>query len=598
MIETKPQNEFRIKGGSSILNYIAKFSATEKAVFGFFCLASIITAIIMISWVNDAFMIQVPASGGQLTEGVVGLPRNVNPVIAVTDVDKDLSALVYSGLTKNSGGKMVPDIAKSFTVSSDGLVYSFILKDNAQFQDGTELTSEDIAFTIQKIQNSALKSPKRADWKDVTVTIVSPKEIKFTLKQPYTPFISITSVGILPKHIWGSVSDEQFIFSNFNIEPVGSGPYKVSSISRDSGGIPTKYTLSTWRGYYEKTPYISTLIFNFYADQGKSIDALTSGYVDSVPSIGATDALRLSQNLSEPYDIISSTLPRNFGIFFNQSQSPILADKIVRQALSMSVDRDEIVRVALDGFASPTFGLIPPTNTDRSREPITPASTATSTASSTVRAVPSEFSVNVSKAVTLLEKNGWKLNPSAVYEKTNKKDVQVLAFDLYTADTPDLKQTAEILKKQWSSIGAKVTVKVFESSELYQNIIKTRKYGALLFGEYVGQDKDLYAFWHSSQRIAPGLNIALYTNSKVDKLLENIRSAPNEESRDTIYTDLEEMIMSDFPAIFLFSPDFTYAVPKEVKGIVLRDITTPSDRFNSIGSWYVKTDNIWKIFAD
>jgi peptide/nickel transport system substrate-binding protein len=153
------------------------------------------------------------------------------------------------------------------------------------------------------------------------------------------------------------------------------------------------------------------------------------------------------------------------------------------------------------------------------------------------------------------------------------------------------------VKNSWNTLGAQVDIKVFEPSDLYQNVIRTRKYDALLFGELVGKDRDVYAFWHSSQRNSPGLNVALYANSKVDKLLEDIRSTSDDKTRTQKYADLADLIQSDVPAVFLYSPDFIYVVPKSLRGMDFGNITITSDRWNSIGSWYVSTEKVWRIFA-
>jgi len=172
-----------------------------------------------------------------------------------------------------------------------------------------------------------------------------------------------------------------------------------------------------------------------------------------------------------------------------------------------------------------------------------------------------------------------------------------LSFDIYTANSPDLVATAKILKDQWASIGIQIDVQVFEPSDLYQNIIRTRKYDALLFGEQIGKDRDLYAFWHSSQRNAPGLNVAMYANSKVDALLSDIRSTASTTVAMTDYTKLDQLIRGDMPAIFLYSPDFIYAVPKTLSGVHLDSIVTPSDHWDSIAKWYLETEKVWKIFG-
>lgn len=542
----------------------------------------------MFNRANNYFLTEVPATGGTLNEGLIGLPRTINPVLAITEIDRDISSLVYAGLMKYSDGELVPDIAKSYTVSDDGLTYSFVIRDDVHFQDGIPLTTDDIVFTITKIQEANLKSPRRPDWTNIVINQKSETEISFTLKQAYSPFLTNTTVGILPKHIWGSLTDNEFIFNNHNIEPVGAGPYKVTSVKKDSESIPTEYTLKTWHGYHEKVPYLSSIVFKFFADENKAISALKDGTIDSLPAVSALASSELAESSIEKYTLLSEPLPRIFGIFFNQNQNPVLADKVVRRALEMAIDRQEIIDSVLFGYGMPLTGPLPLytsglTDSHNSIETTTETSTTT----------PSR----IIKAMEYLEDNGWSKNSDGIYEKETKSSTQQISFTLYTADTPDLKKTADIIEDFWKRLGVSIEIKVFESNDLYQNIIKTRKYDALLFGEQIGKDRDLYAFWHSSQRNAPGLNVSMYTNSKVDKLLEDIRKTDDAKLRSEKYVELDELIRNDIPAIFLYSPNFIYVIPKSIQNIRLETMSTPSDRWNSVEEWYQTTEKVWKWFA-
>jgi len=585
--DTDLPKELHIKKGSHILNYIRQFSATEKVIFGVLVALALTTAIIMAAQVNGHFKVSVPAEGGEMREGLVGLPRTVNPVLAVSDADEDITSLVYAGLTKSdASGNAVPDLAKSYAVSDDGLTYTFTLKDGLKFQDGAPLTADDVAFTVEKVQDPALKSPHAGDWANVTVKEVSPTVIQFTLKQAYAPFLSLTDLGILPKHIWGQVTDDQFIFSQYNIQPIGAGPYKVTGISRDKGGIPTEYRLSTWNGYAGRKPYLSNITFVFFTDDQSAFSALDSGSIDSLPSVPPDEAARLASDSAQSYTIMSAPLPRIFGVFFNQSQNAALADKSVRQALDMSVDRTAIVNAVLSGYGTPVQGPLPAG---------LPAQIGISTSTA-----PVATTSNIAAAQALLEKNGWKKDPSTgiyEYQKKGSKAVTALSFNIYTADAPDLKQAAELVKESWTELGADVSVKVFDSSDLYQSVIRPRKYDALLFGELIGKDRDLYAFWDSAERNAPGLNVAMYTNPKADKLLDQIRTTSSASARATAYAQFDQQVRSDVPAVFLYSPDFIYAVPKALSGISLRDLTVPADRFDSVNSWYIEKESVWKVFA-
>ncbi|OHA93661.1 MAG: hypothetical protein A2W58_02350 [Candidatus Zambryskibacteria bacterium RIFCSPHIGHO2_02_38_10.5] len=145
-------------------------------------------------------------------------------------------------------------------------------------------------------------------------------------------------------------------------------------------------------------------------------------------------------------------------------------------------------------------------------------------------------------------------------------------------------------------MGADVEVKIFEIGDLNQNIIRPRKYDALLFGEIVGRDLDLYPFWHSSQRVDPGLNIALYTNIKANKLLENIRKETDETLQKKYFDAFKKEIKNDVPAVFTYSPYFIYLIPKKIHNVTLGTLTTPSERFSNIFEWYIETNHVWKIF--
>jgi peptide/nickel transport system substrate-binding protein len=204
----------------------------------------------------------------------------------------------------------------------------------------------------------------------------------------------------------------------------------------------------------------------------------------------------------------------------------------------------------------------------------------------------------IAAAKKILQNAKWVWNDvKKIYEKKNKKETVELAFSISTSNAPELQAAAEMLKTMWEKIGASVTLKISEIGELNQNVIRSRKYDALLFGEIIGRDLDLFAFWHSSQRNDPGLNIALYTNAKADKLLEDARAISDQNTRFEKYAAFEREIKGDIPAIFIYSPDFLYVVPKRLKGFNLGRITVPAERFLNIEKWHLETDHVWQIFA-
>ncbi len=569
--------EFHIKRGEKILAIIRKFTATEKVVFAILTILALISAVSLAWRVNLTFLTPIASHGGTIYEGVVGLPRSINPILAVTEVDRDIVSLIYAGLTKYDNDKIVPDLATKYTVTPDGLTYTFTLREDLRFHDGIPLTTDDVEFTVQKVQDGTIKSPRRADWANVTIKKLSSKEIQFTLKQPFSPFITNTTLGIIPKHIWSKVSPDQFIFSQYNIEPIGSGPYRIKRIVRDNGGIPLYYTLTSFSRYHNREAYIADINIYFYSSERAMLDAYTNRTITSIARISPSEASRIASTTPHAR-VIHTPLPRIFGIFFNQNQAPLFIRPEVRKALNLATDRRAIVKDVLFGYGIESTGPLP---------------TDLSATSSMKRSVSSQ---DIETAKNILAKAGWVAGSDGILQFTDKKGTITFEFSIATADSPDLKQTATIIKKQWERIGAKVTIKVFEYGDLYQNVITPRKYDALLFGETVSKDIDLYAFWHSSQRNAPGLNVAMYVNSKVDKLLDDARVSLDLKAKNSFYTQFEKIIHDDIPAIFLYSPEFIYIVPDKVLDLDLRYVNSSSDRFYGIEKWYITTDNVWKIF--
>ena len=560
---------------------IKSFGLTEKTIFIIFSIIFIISSLSLLWKVDRHFMTEVPAHGGSLSEGLIGSPRFINPLLELSDPDRDLTYLIYSGLMRaTTNGDLIPDLAESYTVSADGLTYDFKIKSNAYFQDGVKVTADDIEYTIQMVQDVNLRSPKRNSWVGVDVQKINEREIIFKLKQPYSPFIENTTLGILPKHIWNSASADEFPFSLYNVEPIGSGPYKISQIKRNNSGIPTSYELKSFSKYTLGQPYIDTINFNFYPNEKNLIDAYETGQVESTSALLPQSFDTLKNKDGGLAEKIS--LPRVFGVFFNQNQAKIFLNKEVRQALSIMVDKDRIVNEVLNGYGQKIDGPLP--------NGIIPNQKVTETIFNKEEALK--------QARDLLTKASWKFNEAdKVWEKkVSKTETQKLVFSLSTGNTADLKSVANILKENWESLGIKVDVQTFDPSDLNQSVIGQRKYDALLFGEIINRSLDLFAFWHSSQRNDPGLNISMYANSRVDKLLEDARKTQDIEARIEKYVDFEKEIKKDTPAIFLYSPNFIYITPSKIKGLEQNKITMPFERFLNINKWYIETNNLWKIF--
>ncbi|MBP6860434.1 MAG: peptide ABC transporter substrate-binding protein [Candidatus Pacebacteria bacterium] len=552
---------------SRIKAHIAALPPGDRFIAGALAVFVVFASLYALSGVRDLVMVTVPSYGGSLTEGIVGSPRFVNPLLALSDADRDVTALVYAGLMReNSDGELIPAIAESYEVSPDGLTYTFTLRPGTTFSDGTPVTADDVAFTVEKAKDPALKSPEFANWAGVTATAVAPDTVEFVLEKPYASFLENATLGILPKHLWEEEAPEQFPFSPLMTMPVGAGPFVIDSVSRNTKtGIIESYELSAFDDYALGRPYLDRIRLVFFAETGDLLSALSRGSIDS--AYGARTETALSASYS-----------RVFGVFWNASANPLFARKEVREALSRTIDREKIAGSTLGGFASPLAGPVPP----GSGIETTPIPDATSA---------------ITDATATLEEAGWEYDIDARAWKHAEEGL-TLAVTLKTSNVPELKAVASQVKTDWERLGVPVTIELYEPGDLSQNVIRPRRYEALLFGMVIGRDHDLYPFWDSAERNDPGLNISLYANARVDELVERMRTSFDEEARRADLQTVNDLIAADFPAAFVYAPEFLYAVPEGLRGIELPQITSPSDRFSSVRNWYRYTEKVWPLLSE
>lgn len=559
---------------------LLSFGPRSRIVIGIVAGLFIISSSILFWRLNHSLVVTVAVPGGSLTEGVIGSPRFINPLLAISDTDRDLSMLIYSGLMRvGENGKLIPDLAKNYSISSDGLVYHFTLKDKLYWHDGSPITADDIVFTIKRATDPQIKSPKRADWDGVEVKKTGNLSVDFILKRPYSYFLENTTMGILPEHLWSKISTESFQLNKLNTEPIGSGPFKFDSIKKDSLGVAQIYYLSAFSDFALGEPHLKNITIKSFSNSNELFTNYSLGKIDSFGSVPPDKAKNFNAN-----QINKIPLPRIFGIFFNQNQARIFTNKEVRQALDLATDKKTIVNKVLAGYGESADNAIPFSSFGFTLE-------------------SSDQNYDPQSAKDILKKAGWKEGQNGILQKKiaiSKKEtrLQTLNFSIFTSDVSELKTVAEMIRDQWSKIGVKVDVKVFELSDLNENFIRPRKYDTLLFGEAIGRYPDLFPFWHSSQRLDPGLNIAQYTSITADKLLEEMRSTTDEKKQLANYRQFQLEIAKDQPAVFLYSPYYLYLLPTNIKGTKFSAITNPSERFSSIYLWYTKTDRIWRLFAN
>ena len=506
-----------------------------------------------------------PNFGGSFVEGMVGEPRYINPLLSKTsDVDRDITSLIFSGLMKyNEEGKLVPDIIKSYEISDDGLNYTVYLKDNVRWHDGTELTADDVTFTIQTAQNQDYGSAEKFNWQGVEMNKIGDYALIFKLKNKYAQFLNNLTIKILPKRLWLDVKPINFAFSELNLKPIGSGPYRFSKLKKDSDGKIVSYDLVYNKNYFEQRPYIDNVEFRFYNSEDELIDGYNKNDLDSMSFVSAKNLKKIK--FKQRLNVQQLTIPRYFAVFFNQNQSKILSDKNVRLALSYATDKDALIQNILDGNGKTVSSPLGEDLFDGIVEVKIPH--------------------NTEQAKELLKTAGW---DDAGNNSIRKKKDQSLSIRLITSNWPELVQVATTLKEQWAKVGVELNIEIAQAPEL-QQAIKDRNYEMLLFGEVLTPDPDPFSLWHSSQKRDPGLNLALYDNATADKLLEDARQTLSPTERMKKYQDFQKILTDDVPAIFLNNPYYLYPQTKMINGFDIKTIGTPSDRFADISKWYIAT---------
>lgn len=543
----------------------------------------------------------VAAPGGTYQEAMVGVPRFVNPVLAVgSDVDRDISRLLFSSLLRyNEEGNLVGDLAESYEVQNDGKRYRFVLREGLVWSDGAPLTAEDVLFTVRVIQDQKYSSPLRANWTGVTATKENDRVILFDLPTAYAPFPENATLGILPKHAWEAVAPQGFLLAEANLKPAGSGPYAFEKFERNSSGAIFSYTLVRNEKYYGTKPYLERVIFRFFETQEDAVRAYNRKVVDAIAGVDA-HARGALEGGSEN-GLYTFTLPRYFAVFFNADKHEAFKSLKVRQALAHAIDKQALIEEVLKGMAMPTDSPIP-----SFMNAYDPRVTA--------------LSFDQEKARALLEEEGWRdadgdgvrektppsrtlrsvpsalgSGPTARSSQTSEEEgIPRLELTLSTVARSELVHAAEILSSQLGQVGVRVHVEQYELGELQQNILVPREYQMLLFGQLLSIEPDPFSFWHSSQKKDPGLNLALYENKEVDRLLEEARREQNQDVRGEKLRQFQTLVTKDVPAIFLYNPSYTYPVRKNIKGVKEGILADPSWRFGQIGQWYMNTKRQWR----
>ena len=546
-------------------------------------LCLVIGIIIGINMLINRFTIVIPANGGTIKYGVWEQPRFINPVLSQNnDTDTDLIELVFDGLISLSDNKtFTNDLATQITVSKDEKMYEAQLKDNIVWHDGEPFTSNDVVFTIEMIQDPKNESPLYNIWKNVRIEQVGDYIVRFYLEQPQNNFKQNLTLKILPKHIWANINPRQYLMTEYNLKPIGTGPYKYKKLVKDKTGKIVNIYLEKNQKYFKHTPYINEIIVNFYDDQETAFKALLKGKINLIKEVSyyQKELLRTRKTivLSQLY------LPRYYAVFFNQ-KNPLFQTPKLMEALDMALNKNKIIQDSLYGEAESLNAII----------------------SKQFLGYDSKINKNIynlAQAKDILANLGYKdADNDKFLEKTivsgkgknQKTSTEKLEFTLLVPSINELIQLAQNIKQNWETIGIKINLNIIPLQNIYKDYLKTRNFDAILFGEAYGLTPDLYLFWHSSQITDPGLNIASFSDTNVNKLLEENLSIKDTTIIKNNLITIQKILLTKRPLITLCNPYFLYAKDQNIKGNTINIVNTPSEKFTNIEDWYIYTKRVFK----
>jgi peptide/nickel transport system substrate-binding protein len=540
----------------------AKLSRIERAVFQAALLACITSGVFALAYWYYGATREAPKAGGSFVEGVVGQPTLINPAIAANnEADEALIRLTFADLGT---------LAESVTEGIDGKTISIKLRPNLRWSDGAPLTAEDALFTVEAIQNPNAHAIAAETLQGVTAEKLNNDEIRFTLKSPSAFFRKTAeSLRPIPRHIFGSIPPANFRLSAYNLEPIGSGPYRFASMRAAKDGFIERIALEPNPHYPLQKPYIESFAFSFYRNEGEAIRDFNAKKISALGGLSPDNA----EQLTLRHKLAALAVPRYYAVFMNSTTHQGLKDNAVRQALRAATDRERIVREVFKGYASVADGPIPAFISGYSPE---------------ARGLESSLD-----AARLLDAAGWIKNAEGVRVKTIGKERVALEFTMIVPDIPFLANIAAIIQENWNTVGVRIHAMPLPPDEIAKGPLKTRNYELILFGNILKKEPDAYAFWHSSQKFYPGLNLSLYENKAVDALLESVRRERDESTRNDALDKMQRLIAADAPAVFLVSPAYLYALPPGLRGFSARVIETPAERFMHATHWHLATRRAW-----
>ena len=520
-----------------------------------------------------------PTSGGIYREGLVGQIQRLNPLLSwYNDVDDDVCRLIFSSLVKSdTRGNPQGDLAIDWGISVDGMTYNFAINPDAKWHDGQPVTADDVIFTYELLRTGSGYVPEDVInfWNSVKINPVDSKTIQIVLDEAFAPFLDYLNVGILPRHIYGGMSFSEMVESKINIQPIGSGPFRLKELVQDNGVI-LGVTIENNTAYYGRKAYLDEIQFTYYSDSGLAYQAYQQGLIDGISYV--SDDILSNVLKDEEMNLYTARRPILSMVFFNLDNRNVefLQSTGVRQALMTGLNRERIVSRILGGQ-----GII-------ANSPILYGNWAYTSEV----AVP-EF--NQEKAIELLVKEGYVL--ASEQERVRTKEItsvdgnserKALSFTLVYPDDDLHRRVAEQIQQDWGRINVLLNLEAISYDDLINHVLPDREYEAALVDLNLSKypDPDPYPFWDQTQ-ISSGQNYTQWNNKTVSQYLETARVETDRAERARLYKNFQILFMEQLPALPLYNSVYNYPVSQKVSGVSIGPIYRPSDRFLNITDWFM-----------
>ena len=516
----------------------------------------------------------LPAEGGAYTEALVGRIVRLNPLFDYNNqVDRDIDSVLYRGLVSfDARGLPQPELAEGWSVSADGTLYTVTLRGEARWHDGQPVSADDVIYTFSQFQDPDYPGP--ADliemWQGINLIRLDERTVQFQLPEPFAPFLDYLATGLLPDHLLRGAQVEDLIDHPFNLEPVGTGPFRFERFLLEEGRIDG-VGMVAFEDFYQDRPFLDRIEFHTYSSAAQALAAYEAGEVQGLATV---DAEMFPELLPDPELNQHSAQLAQAGVVWLNLQHPektFLSVKEVRQALMLAINRQWLIDEALDGQGIVAAG------------PILASSWA---AAEGLEPVP----FDPEQAAFLLDSEEWFL-PTGATPGSNeyvriKEDLQ-LRFSLTYGDEPKRARIAQVLQENWAAIGVQVDLHPMDPQEVLPEALETSDFEALLteidYGPY--PDPDPYPFWHDTQ-IEGGQNYSGFDDRNSSIWLERARTTPDIAQRAEYYRSFQHRFRDQLPALFLYYPVYSYAIDSAVQGVSLGPLFDPSDRLAGIRDWY------------